>query len=303
MINFLFRRIIFTLLVSILIIFFVHLGMRMVVNSNASVPSYDLVQHSIQAWRDSRNFIELLIKGDLGFVQFDYGLEPISDILKQSYSKSMGLLFVSLVASTIIGIAVGSFLALTRQKRLVLPILTITIFGISAPSFFAAILLQQGEILYLRTFGHRLVSIAGFGWDFEHMLLPLLVLSARPIAYLARASYLDLSQIMDQDYIRTAFAKGLPKDRIVLLHAFRNFAVPVLTAVGVSLRFSLGSLPIVEVFFRWPGVGYQLLNAIDGRQTQLVAALALAIGLTFLLTNLFLDLVYRLVDPRLRGEG
>lgn len=301
MINFLSRRILFTLLVCILIIFFVHLGMRMVVNSNASMPNYDLVQHSIQAWRDSRAFIESLISGQLGVVYFDYGPEPVSDILKQSYGKSMGLLFVSLVASTIVGITVGSFLALTKQKRLVLPILTVTIFGISTPSFFAAILLQQGEILYLRTFGHRLVSIAGFGWDFEHMLLPLLVLSARPIAYLARASYLDLSRIMEQDYIRTASAKGLPRYLIVSLHAFRNLAIPVLTAVGVSLRFSLGSLPIVEVFFRWPGVGYQLLNAIDGRQTQLVAALALAIGLTFLLTNLFLDLVYRLLDPRLRG--
>lgn len=301
MINFLSRRILFTLLVCILIIFFVHLGMRMVVNSNASMPNYDLVHHCIQAWSDSRTFIQSLLGGQLGVVYFDHGPEPVSDILKQSYSKSMGLLFVSLVASTIVGITVGSFLALTRQKRLVLPILTITIIGISTPSFFAAILLQQGEILYLRTFGHRLVSIAGFGWDFEHMLLPLLVLSARPIAYLARASYLDLSRIMEQDYIRTASAKGLPRDRILLLHAFRNLAVPVLTAVGVSLRFSLGSLPIVEVFFRWPGVGYQLLNAIDSRQTQLVAALALAIGLTFLLTNLFLDLIYRLLDPRLRG--
>jgi peptide/nickel transport system permease protein len=105
---------------------------------------------------------------------------------------------------------------------------------------------------------------------------------------------------MEQAYIRTASAKGLPRDRIVSLHAFRNLAVPVLTAIGVSLRFSLGSLPIVEVFFRWPGVGYQLLNAIDGRQTQLVTTLALAIGLTFLLSNLFLDLVYRLLDPRMR---
>lgn len=300
MIRFLSRRILFTILVCILIIFFVHLGMRMVVNSNASIPNYDLVHHSIQAWSDSRIYIQSLLEGELGLVLFDHGPEPVIEILKQSYGKSMGLLFVSLVASTIVGITVGSFLALTRQKRLVFPILTITIIGISTPSFFAAILLQQAEIQYLRTFGHRLVSVAGFGWDFEHMLLPLLVLSARPIAYLARAIYLDLSLIMEQAYIRTASAKGLPRDRIVSLHAFRNLAVPVLTAIGVSLRFSLGSLPIVEVFFRWPGVGYQLLNAIDGRQTQLVTTLALAIGLTFLLSNLFLDLVYRLLDPRMR---
>lgn len=80
----------------------------------------------------------------------------------------------------------------------------------------------------------------------------------------------------------------------------RNIAVPVLTAVGVSLRFSLSTLPVVEFFFAWPGVGLRLLEAINAGQLRVVVTLALALGMTFLLVNLLLDIVYRLVDPRLR---
>jgi ABC-type dipeptide/oligopeptide/nickel transport system permease component len=106
---------------------------------------------------------------------------------------------------------------------------------------------------------------------------------------------------MQKDYIRTAYAKGLLRRRVVNVHAMRNLAVPVLTAVGVSLRFSLGSLPVVELFFNWPGLGFQLIQAIDARQTALVTSLALQMGLTFLLANLALDLLYRVIDPRLRS--
>jgi peptide/nickel transport system permease protein len=85
-------------------------------------------------------------------------------------------------------------------------------------------------------------------------------------------------------------------------HAVRNVAVPTLTAAGVSVRFALSTLPIVEFFFAWPGLGRTLLQAIDERQTSMVVALASALGLTFLLANLALDLLYRVVDPRTREQ-
>ncbi|HUS84252.1 MAG TPA: ABC transporter permease subunit, partial [Anaerolineales bacterium] len=121
----------------------------------------------------------------------------------------------------------------------------------------------------------------------------------RPLAYLTRASYINLSRLMEQDYIRTAYAKGLSRVRTVNVHALKNLAVPVLTAIGVSLRFSLGSLPVVELFFHWPGIGLNLLRAIDARQTTLLTTLALALGVTFLLFNLILDVAFRIIDPRL----
>jgi peptide/nickel transport system permease protein len=212
----------------------------------------------------------------------------------------MGLLLVALVAAAGLGLAFGSFAALTRFRRLVLPLLTLTLLGISTPSFFAGVILQLGELKYLQIFGRRLVSMAGFAWDFDHMLLPVLVLLARPLAYLTRATYLGLKSIMDEDFIRTAYAKGLGRRRVVNVHAFRNLAIPVLTAIGVSLRFSLSTLPIAEIFFAWPGMGQELVRAIYGRQAHLVATLALALGLTFLLANLLLDILFRIIDPRTR---
>jgi peptide/nickel transport system permease protein len=142
--------------------------------------------------------------------------------------------------------------------------------------------------------------MAGFGWDLEHMLMPVLVLAALPLAYLTRASFLSLSHVMDEEYIRTAFSKGLTQRQTVNAHALRNIAVPVLTALGVSMRFALSTLPVVEFFFAWPGMGRRLLEAIDMRQTLTVVVLATALGLTFLLVNLLLDIAYRMIDPRTR---
>ena len=300
MLRFIVRRISFIVLVWILIVFFSNLGMRMARNSEISRPDYNLVEHSKRAWQDTRTFLTGTLRGDLGTLRIPSGLVPIKDILGETYVNSMSLLLVALVIATVLGLGIGGMAALMRRRMLVLPLLTLTILGISIPSFFAGLLLQVGELRYLAITGRRLVSMAGFGWDFEHMLMPVLVLAARPLAYLTRAAFLSLTRVMEEDYIRTAFSKGLSLRRTVNVHALRNIAVPVLTAVGVSVRFSLSTLPIVEVFFNWPGMGRRLLEAINTRQTVVVVALASALGLTLLLINLLLDVVYRIVDPRVR---
>lgn len=135
------------------------------------------------------------------------------------------------------------------------------------------------------------------------MILPALVLAARPLAHLARISFVSLRDIEGEDYVRTARAKGLPKRIVLGVHEARNAAVPILTALAVSLRFSLASLPIVEYFFGWPGIGAALLDCIRTGQAEAVAGMAMAVGLTFMLVNLALDLLYRFVDPRLRERS
>jgi peptide/nickel transport system permease protein len=300
MLRFIVRRIFFIILVWVFIVFFSNLGMRMARNSEISTPDYNLVQHSKRAWQDTRTFLSGVLRGDLGTTRIPSGLVPIKDILGESYVNSMGLLLVALVIAAILGLGIGSMAALTKRRMLVLPLLTLTILGISTPSFFAGLLLQVGELRYLAITGRRLVSMAGFGWDLEHMLMPVLVLAARPLAYLTRAAFLSLNRVMEEDFIRTAFSKGLSLRRIVNVHALRNIAIPLLTAVGVSVRFSLSTLPVVEFFFNWPGMGRRLLEAINTRQTPVVVALASALGLTFLLINLLLDVAYRIIDPRVR---
>jgi ABC-type dipeptide/oligopeptide/nickel transport system permease component len=243
-----------------------------------------------------------VLRGDLGRVRTTRGLVSINGIVGEAYVNSMGLLLVSLAAATVAGLVVGTAAALVKSKALKLSLLMATLVGVSTPAFVAGLILQLGELRYLAVFGRRLVSMAGFGWDVEHMLMPVLVLGARPLAYLARATFLSLSQVLQEDYVRTAFAKGLSVQRTVVVHAMRNAAVSVLTAIGVSVRFALGTLPVVEFFFAWPGMGRRLLEAINARQSSVVVALASALGLTFLMTSLVLDIAYRFIDPRTRDH-
>lgn len=288
MLSFVSRRLVFITIIAVLIIFFAYLGMGMVPNSEAYEPNYNLLQHGVRAWRETRAFLA--------------GRNPLPsrDLLLEAYVNSMGLVLVALAIAAVLGLCIGIVTALTKRRWLILPLLALTIVGISVPSFFAGLLLRLGELKFLDIFGRRLVSMAGFGWDFEHMLMPVLVLAAWPLAYLTRASFISLSRVMEEDYIRTAYAKGLTIPWTVSGHALRNVAIPVLTALGVSIRFSLSVLPIVEFFFVWPGMGVRLLQAINQRQATVVVALALALGLTILLVNLSLDVLYRIVDPRTR---
>ena len=300
MLRFVTRRLVFIILFLIFIIFAAHLGMRMIRNSEAREPNFSMIPQIKLAWMDTRTYIGKALRGELGSARTDYGLVPVEEILKESYINSMGLLLTALAIAAVVGLYVGTSAALSKDKRAALPLLLLTILGIATPSFFLALLLRQGAIYYTRTVGSRLVNIAGFGWDFDHMLLPVLVLLARPLAYLTRSSFISVGRVMEEDYIRTAHSKGLRMMDVVNVHALRNVAVPVLTAVGVSLRFSLGVLPIVEFFFVWPGMGLRMLEAIQMRQTVTVVTLAAALGFTFLAINLLLDVLYRVVDPRLR---
>jgi peptide/nickel transport system permease protein len=185
--------------------------------------------------------------------------------------------------------------------------LTVTVVGMSIPSFFLALLLQIGSIKFYQRTGIRLVLFGPHLPDTPSLLpklaLPALVLIARPLAHITRVTFIALCEVLEQDYVRTARAKGLREILVFWNHVARNAGVSILTAVVVSLRFALGSLPVVEVFFDWPGLGVTMLNGIFQRRANVVAGAALGLGVTFLLINMGLDLLYRAIDPRLRAQN
>lgn len=300
MLRFVGRRILFIALVTVAIVFFAYLGMDMMGNSEAAAPNYDLGVFAPQAWEETVQFLSQAARGDFGTTETEAGQVLISDFMGSTYLNSMGLMLAALTAAALVGLYLGAVAALTKRRQLVLVLLLLTVLGVSAPSFFAGLLLQQGALKLSDLLGKRLVSMGGFGWDVKHMIMPALVLAARPLAYLTRAAFLGLGRVMEEDYIRTAHSKGLSFRRVINVHALRNVAVPMLTALGVSVRFSLSTLPVVELFFGWPGLGLRLLQAMDARQTPIVVALASLLGLTFLLTNFLLDVSYRMIDPRIR---
>ncbi len=193
--------------------------------------------------------------------------------------------------------------------------LLVGILGISVPSFFIAVFLQAAVIrAYRLSAGVRILPVGGFGWDL-HLVLPAVVLMARPIAQVSRVTFTTLSRLLQEDFVRTARAKGVPALLIHARHIFRNAAVPIMTAIGVSLRFSLSSLPVIELLFGWPGIGFVFFQGISRqyRGTYQLGFLRsppavnltilLLLGITFMLVNLTMDLLYRVVDPRIREAG
>lgn len=247
-------------------------------------------------------YLARLARGDLGFTQAGVftGLpSPVIEVIPELLAKSFGLLAVSLTLAAIVGITLGLLAAYQRRTGWSLTIIVLSIVGVSIPSFFAALLLQLLLIQWTRKTGSPLLPLGGFGWD-KHLILPALVLAARPVAQITRVTFLSIQTILKQDFVRVAHAKGLRGSTVLWRHVVRNAAIPVLTTIGLSLRFSLSSLPVVEFFFGWTGLGFVLLKAISQKDDNLTVALTLSLGVVFILVNIFLEAMYRLIDPRLR---
>ncbi|MBT7070471.1 MAG: ABC transporter permease [Anaerolineae bacterium] len=247
----------------------------------------------------SGDYIKLLAQGNLGTAMMVSGEIEVAEIMKTAYANSMGLIGIALGLAMFLGVLLGSLAALTKHRGQAHLVLLIAIIGISAPTFLLAVLLQTLGIKYTLTFGTRLVSMGGYAWDFEHLLMPVLVLMARPLAYVTRATYVALGEIMGADYVRTAHSKGLRERRIFFEHILRNLGIPLLTAFGVSFRFTLGVLPIVEFIFGWPGVGQYALDAVQRREAILFIVVVLALSLTIQFINALLDWLNHRIDPRL----
>ncbi|PIE79795.1 MAG: hypothetical protein CSA11_10830 [Chloroflexi bacterium] len=222
---------------------------------------------------------------------------PVTQVIQERLPISLALLGLALLFSATLGLFLGVRAARNRAESAIL-ILIATIIGVSVPSFFAAFLLQWGVTSITRWTGKTFLPVGGFGWD-SHLILPVLVLSARPVAQITRMAFVSLRNVLRQDYVQTARSKGLRQHTITLRHILRNAAIPILTTVGMSLRFALSSLPVVELYFGIPGVGSTLLKGIAQQDANLTVGLTLCFGAIFILVNMILELSYRFIDPRL----
>ena len=301
-------RLLFIAVVAFAIVYFCTLGLRLSTNSTSIGRGRSVWELAEPALEETFGFFANASRGDLGYVVegvLQRTRVPVTTMLAQAYVESGRLLVVAIGLSTAIGVVAGGLAASRKHSLLAFSTLTLTVIGVSIPSFFLALLFRIADILFYRQTGVGLVPVFGSGLDRTQSLLPIvtfpaLVLAARPLAHITRVTFISISEILERDFIRTARAKGLSSAVVFWRHALRNAGVSILTAVVVSLRFALGSLPVVEVFFEWPGVGLALLNSIQRREITVVAALALSLGMTFLLINLLMDVLYRFIDPRLR---
>lgn len=287
------QRLFFGVLVLLFIILLSFIGLDMA----RGVP---LETAASDGLRKSVNYIGNALQGDFGETTAGgFSLLPtaVIELAPDIILRSFGLLATSLLIASFFGVLLGLWAAGKRSGWSLLTLL-LSIIGVSIPSFFAAMLLQFGVTKISQMTGEIFLPVGGFGWD-KHIILPALVLAARPLAQITRVTFVTLEGIFAQDYVRTAHSKGLRQRIVISIHVFRNAAISILTTIGLSLRFSLSSLPVVEFFFGWSGLGFTLLKAISRRDDNLTVILALALGALVIFVNIVLDILYHIIDPRL----
>lgn len=239
-----------------------------------------------------------------GAVRGDFGQslrlrEPVTRLVLERYPYTLTLAFAALMLGVLASVPLGAWAAVHRdrwQDRLV-GVGSLT--GLSFPNFALGPVLI---LLFSIKLGWLPVSGSGSGWGFlTHMVLPAVTLGLGLAAVLTRMVRTAMLEELAQDYIRTARAKGLTEREVVYRHALRNALIPVLTVVGLQFGSLLAGAIVTETIFSLPGLGRLTLSAISNRDYALVQGCILAIGLTYVVVNLLTDVLYTLVDPRLRA--
>lgn len=227
-----------------------------------------------------------------------YTREPVTTFLKRSLPNTALLAVIAIVLALAVGVGVGLLAALKPNSFLDRALMTSVLIGVTLPNFVLAPVLI---LIFALKLGW--LPVAGWG-DPENLILPAVVLAARPAALIGRMTRSSMLETLRQDYIRTARAKGLSPATVLFKHALKNAFLPVLTTAGVSFGYLLSGSFVVETIFTVPGVGYQSINSVFQRDYSVIQGTTLVLAVVFVVTNLVIDLLYAVLDPRVRAtEG
>jgi oligopeptide transport system permease protein len=235
-----------------------------------------------------------LARGDFGL---DYNGRPVADIMAQRFPITARLTLVAFVFEVVLGLLAGILAALRRRSFLDTLVLVTTTAIVSIPTFVLGFTLQLLLGVKLHWF-----PISGVGEGWSGYLLPGFVLGALSLAYVARLTRTSLVENLRADYVRTATAKGLSRRRVVGRHALRNSLIPVVTYLGIDFGSLLGGAIVTEGIFNIPGIGQQVFQSVRAQEGPVVVGIVTALVLVFILANLAVDLLYGVLDPRIRYE-
>ena len=242
------------------------------------------------------NFIKGAIHLDFGTSYFTK--EVVTDALIRCFKVTVKLACMSFIFASVIGIPCGIFAAVKRGKGIDTVVMVLSIVGVSAPAFWVAIILQ---IL----FGLKLnvLPISGFDTPASY-ILPSLALGARYAGNIARITRTSMLEVLGQDYIRTAKAKGALRWAVILKHALKNAMIPIVTLVGTDFGYMLTGSMLIEKVFSIPGIGKLAVDAMSNRDLPLLEGTVMYIAFVFVVVNLIVDVSYAFLDPRIRyGKG
>jgi oligopeptide transport system permease protein len=255
-------------------------------------------------WRQYTNFVTNAVQGDLG-LSFQRQDKPVTGIILDGFKVSAVLGLLSYILAAGVGVTLGVYAALHRNRLPDYGSTLVATMGAAVPAFVLGIFLKS---VFAVEFGW----FATFGWDtrgglipgwlprLDQLVLPVLTLAALPAAYFARMTRASLLDVLRQDYMRTARAKGLASRTVLVTHGLRNAAIPVLTLAGPILAALVTGSFIVEQLFEVPGIGRAFVSAVSDRDYGMIMGSTLFYAFVIVLANLVIDISYAYVDPRVR---
>lgn len=235
--------------------------------------------------------------------------KPVLEIIQETLPNTMILALVAIILAFTLGIILGIISALMKDSWVDKTLLVVTSVGMSLPSFFAAILIAWffayllAEYTGLNMTG-SLYEVDDYGQgkhlNIKNLILPALTLGIRPLAVITQLTRNSLLEILNKDYIRTAYAKGLTKRQVILRHALKNALNPVITAASGWFAGMLAGAVFIEFIFGWNGLGKEIVNALNTLDQPVIMGAVLVIAVAFILINILVDILYGVLDPRVR---
>lgn len=253
-------------------------------------------------------FLGEAVQGNFG-VSYRQGRE-VSKIIMERAPATLELAALSAIFAIVVGIALGVFTAIRREGLVAKLIMSASLIGVSLPTFLIGILLIylfSVELGWLPSFGRgEVVQLGGWSTGFltesglKALILPSITLGLYQMTLIMRLVRSEMLEVLRQDYIRFARARGLSERVINFRHALKNTMVPVITVIGLQLGAIIAFAIITETVFQWPGLGLLFINAIQFVDIPVMAAYLMMISVMFVVINLFVDILYAFIDPRLR---
>jgi glutathione transport system permease protein len=288
------------LIVAVLVFLFVHLlpgdPARLAAGPEADQATVELVRKDLGL---DRPMHEQFVRFFTNALQGEFGTSlrskrPVSDEIGERFLPTLYLTLTSMVWAVIFGMTIGISSAVWRNKWPDRLGMTLAVSGISFPAFALGMLLMEIFSVQLGW----LPSIGADSW--KHYILPSLTLGAAVAAVMARFTRASFIEVLQEDFVRTARAKGVRETVVVIKHTLRNAMIPVVTMMGLQFGFLLGGSILVEMVFNWPGLGRLLVDAVEMRDYPVIQAEVLLFSLEFILINLVVDLLYTVINPTIR---
>lgn len=288
------------LIVAVIVFLFVHMlpgdPARIIAGPEADASVIEMVREELglnrPLWSQFLHYIGNIFHGDFGTSLVSK--RPVTEEIASRFMPTLLLTLTSMVWATLFGLIIGIVAAVWRNRWPDTLSMIIAVSGISFPAFALGMLLMQ-------VFSVELGWLPTVGADsWQHYILPSLALGAAVAAVMARFTRASFVEVLQEDYIRTARAKGLSETLVIIRHGLRNAMIPVLTMMGLQFGFLLGGSIVIEKVFNWPGLGRLLVDSVEMRDYPVIQAEVLLFSLEFIVINLVVDLLYAAINPTIR---